>query len=140
MEREMVNIIPGYLQSTTSQLMKEINLEEEDIDEYNKKRISMEKIKTSKGAKRNDINPKVDLKEFVINNKRLYKKLGDDGKSKSSRVLVSKNSTRTLLQSDIRKGEHHLIFNKSPLSSRALHRAEILQDLGLIYEVLTANK
>jgi len=44
-------------------------LTEEEIDEYKEKQISMERIKTSKGKKRNDLNPKVDLAEFTINNR-----------------------------------------------------------------------
>ena len=48
-------------------------LDEDAIDEYKRKQMGMERMKSSHGARRNDLNPKVDLTEFLVNNRQKFK-------------------------------------------------------------------
>ena len=69
MEQEMIDIKPGYLQPTTSQIMKELPLDEDEILLFKQREQELQRCKTSQNKIRTDLNIKADLAEFVINSR-----------------------------------------------------------------------
>ncbi|CAI2386772.1 unnamed protein product [Moneuplotes crassus] len=133
MEKEMITPLPGYLQPTTSRLIKEIPVDDKILDEY--KIASNRRTITSKGLKRNDLNQKVDLAEFILSHRS-----NSNTPKQTKKMLKPCKSARVIPKSDFGADQNTYIFNKEIMTPEAFERADILNDLGLIYEVLTEQK
>lgn len=67
-------------------MLKELPPDDEEIDTFKLMRQEVERSKTSHGKQRNDLNPKMDIAEFVVNSrtKRLEDFIKNQSKPKTS--------------------------------------------------------
>ena len=117
MEAEMLNFKPRYQLPTTSRIIKELPLDDEEILEFKEHQKTIERCKTSQGKLRTDLNPRVDIVEFLLNNR--AKRLERFIEKSNLELLKTPGQVTDTIQT-----ENNDIFANRKLSEMDSHKIE----------------